>query len=189
MRRDRRRRRRLPYTFYDRFTTGTPNRISDRRQPLPSAFIARYIEGEGGGFVTNMKIWREGIASGVCNRYSANASIPQVEIVRFDEHENATTFFSGIGCLEGVKCNGYPTPVTSSIDTQWNFFPPNWSRDAGGWMYLNLDSLAAGSRHSQNWVLSSMAANPSFAVNIPAAALGNGCSPAPPAGGQIGPSP
>ena len=183
----------LPYTFYDRFTTGTPNRISDRRQPLPSAFIARYIEGEGGGFVTNMKIWREGIASGACDRYSANASIPQVEIVRFDEHENATTFFSGI-CV-GVTCNGYPSPVTSSMDTQQSgffppsFFPPTWSRDAGGWMYLNLDSLKAGSRHSQNWVLSSMAANPSFAVDIQAAALGNGCSPAPAAGAQIGPSP
>ncbi|HEX7680414.1 MAG TPA: hypothetical protein VF713_19945, partial [Thermoanaerobaculia bacterium] len=41
----------LPYTFYDRYTPDAARTI-DRRQPLPSAFAARYIEGGTGAFAT-----------------------------------------------------------------------------------------------------------------------------------------
>ncbi len=59
----------LPYTFYDRYTTGTtanpatgvPDRRIDRRQPLPSTFAARYIAGGSQLFQTDFKIWREGV--------------------------------------------------------------------------------------------------------------------------------
>src|SRR5207248_9868767 len=50
----------LPFTFYDRYTVGAPNRKFDRRQPLPSAWAARFIQGGTGAFNTNLKIWREG---------------------------------------------------------------------------------------------------------------------------------
>jgi len=54
----------LPYTFYDLFTTGARFRTQDRRQPLPSAFMPRFIEGGTGGFNSNLMIWREALAAG-----------------------------------------------------------------------------------------------------------------------------
>src|SRR5205814_81750 len=35
----------LPYTFYDLYTVGARWRTQDRRQPLPSAFMPRFIQG------------------------------------------------------------------------------------------------------------------------------------------------
>ena len=82
----------LPYTFYDRYTP-TSNRRIDRRQPLPSVFAARYIQGGSSGFTTEFKIWREGVtgAAAACSSYINNRSLGVVEIVRFDERENPTT--------------------------------------------------------------------------------------------------
>jgi len=87
-------------------------------------------------------------------------------------------------------------PSTSDL------FPPNISRDAGGWMYVNLDNGGSASyslqrnglrRASQNWLIASFFAEPMYAVELPAIALGNGCSaPAPQSStpnGFIGPAP
>ena len=41
----------LPYTFYDRYTPRTTPAM-DRRQPLPAAFTARYIQGGTAAFRT-----------------------------------------------------------------------------------------------------------------------------------------
>src|SRR5436305_636151 len=62
----------LPYTFYDRYTVGFPvSRTTDRRQPLPSVFAPRFIDGGAGGFNSALKIWREGIVGGdaTCSDY------------------------------------------------------------------------------------------------------------------------
>src|SRR5207244_4916283 len=83
----------LPYTFYDRYTVGFPvSRTTDRRQPLPSVFAPRFIDGGPGGFNSALKIWREGTVGGdaACSDYIRNSAQPVTEIVRFDEHENAT---------------------------------------------------------------------------------------------------
>lgn len=198
----------LPFTFYDRFTAGNPTdfRNIDRRQPLPSAFAARWISGESAMFETSFKIWREGVtgADAKCDEYAYNGDIPLLEIVRFDERENAT--LAGVGWVIAIPwMPGLPAtarvPVTSSV------FPPKLSTDVGGWMYLNLhneysfgfgygrDSLrnhsvsrGAGSwnvggwsiRPAQNWVIVSLAARAQYAVEFDAVWLGNGCSPAAP---------
>src|SRR5207253_3250451 len=57
----------LPYTFYDRYTFGVVPRTIDRRQPLPTVWAARFINGGTGAFNTNFKIWREGITIGACS--------------------------------------------------------------------------------------------------------------------------
>src|SRR5204863_9782656 len=44
----------LPYTFYDRYTAGLPSRTIDRRQPLPSTFAARFINGGTGALNANL---------------------------------------------------------------------------------------------------------------------------------------
>jgi hypothetical protein len=190
----------LPYTFYDRLTPRGGDRTRDRRQPLPSAFAARYIQGGPDGFNTNFKIWREaGVGpDAVCGDYVTQGNQPVFEIVRFDEHENPTTFAAGIIDVDPDMFYG-PTvirlPEASSLPTSSTFFPLiSTSGDAGGWIYLNLNNggstaynvamgrdfragVTTGPRQSQNWVVASMFAG-RYAVQFDGVALGNGCSPA-----------
>ncbi|MEA2571617.1 MAG: hypothetical protein QOI24_3618 [Acidobacteriota bacterium] len=203
----------LPYTFYDRLTTAAPERTSDRRQPLPSTFAPRYIQGGAGGFTTSYRIWREAItaADAACATYNANGLMPLTDIIRFDEHENATLLASG------VIMNPFPAtpplPSTSVVRTGGSPFPAGpLTDDVAGWMYLNLNnggsnaySVAAfasgiprdfrtgtsttkGPRQSQNWVITSMFAEPTYAIESPAVALGNGCTPSPAVTTQIAPA-
>ena len=96
----------LPFTFYDRYQGGAVTsafRTVDRRQPLPSAFAARWISGSTAAFETQYKIWREGFTTNTaggaanCTDYAAlNQDIPLVEIVRFDERENAGIIGTGL---------------------------------------------------------------------------------------------
>ena len=126
----------LPFTFYNRYNVNN----SDRRQPLPSAWAARYIQGGASGLSTNYKIWREGLTNGACTNIVENSALNITAMVRFDEHENSTGFGTGIVCSPcGV--GGLPTlPETSSTATTSSIFPPLNSSDVGGWMYLNLSN-------------------------------------------------
>ena len=175
----------LPFTFYDRYTPGGL-RASDRRQPLPSAWTARYIQGGPSGFATDLKIWREGITAGPadCATSRLNANIGRTSIIRFDEHENSYGFFISsctLGCTLPTTLGG----ATSRTATWSSNFPTLTGTDIGGWLYLNLSSGArddqgrcqpvlsaqragfggcsntapgtGGSRTtSQNWVITSM---------------------------------
>jgi hypothetical protein len=210
----------LPFTFYDRYTPApTATRTWDRRQPLPSTFAARFIQGGTGAFNTNFKIWREGVTTGgtACTgtAYTANNGSAMVvrDIVRFDEHENPTINATQVR-VSPVSTTTVVLPETSSTSTSSGNFPPlSTSGDVGGWMYLNLNNGGSAAysvqragfsgpatstatvRQNQNWVIVSMFAEGRFSVDFDAAWLGNGCSPAPPVtninGGAtaIGPAP
>lgn len=194
----------LPFTFYDRYTPGPlANRTYDRRQPLPSTFAARFIQGGTGAFNTNFKIWREGVTGPIgvaCSAYARNnGSEMQVrDIVRFDEHENPTINASQTR-VSPVQTTTVVLPETSSTSTSAGIYPPlSTSGDVGGWMYLNLNNggnaaysvqrpgfSGAGTstatvRQNQDWVIVSMFAEGRYSVDFDAAWLGNGCSPAPP---------
>src|SRR5438067_3676852 len=186
----------LPYTFYDRYTAGIVPRTIDRRQPLPTTWAARFINGGTGAFNTNFKIWREGITIGACSgansAAASNSNLAIREVVRFDEHENATitTVTGGVspappGAPGIPETGAYPA---SNI----TLFPAfSTSGDVGGWMYFNLNNggstnysaarpgFAINStvvRPSQNWVIVSMFAEGRYSVDFDAAWLGNGCS-------------
>ena len=212
---------RLPYTFYDRFTdidANTPRTI-DRRQPLPSAFAARWIDGGPTGFETTYAMWREALtgANASCADYASNDDIPAVELVRFDEHENAAVI-GGSSALTKNQPRGFS--AASLVAPYSGRFPLLYTTDFGGWAYLNLNNGgAAGSTYSatragfgsadakgnqfprnvsQNWVVVNMFAEDRYGVSFDAAWLGNGCSPAMPqtssakAGsvkGRVGPAP
>ena len=172
----------LPFTFYDRFTK------TDARQPLPSTFAARWIEDQS-SFVTEYKIWREPLtpAATLCSRYQENASMPYIELVRFDERENAFAF-GQIGIPEPPFS---PTlPATARVPISAPIFPNVVTTDSGGWMYFNLyNGNTRGA--SQNWVTVSMFAEGRFGVEQDATSLGNGCSApaAPSSTGSIAPRP
>jgi hypothetical protein len=166
-------------TFYSRYQAGG---TADRRQPLPSTFAARWISGSSADFQTSLKIWREGRTGATAGcAVTANSAIPVVELVRFDESENPTTFTPGriISPLPTVPLS---RPETSRTPVTDPFFPPNSTSDVGGWMYLNLDDSAnanaPGAMATQNWVIVSMRAQGIYSVDFDAAWLGNGCSPA-----------
>ncbi|HEV7425341.1 MAG TPA: hypothetical protein VGQ46_03165 [Thermoanaerobaculia bacterium] len=126
----------LPYTFYDRYTHNT----TDRRQPLPSTWAARYIQGGAGAFATNFKIWREGFGTGACGAsLAANGVLPVAEIVRFDERENPFTFGTGQNCSPCIP-GSITMPETSAQNTSSTNFPTLTGSDVGGWMYLNLNN-------------------------------------------------
>ena len=164
------------HTFYERFAP----KMSDRRQPLPSAYAVRIVD--GGPFDTTLKIWREGIVGGSapCGGYSSNGYLPFVDEVRFDEHENATIVNN---CIVG-NCPPDPgTPVAGSMRVSTGLQPPaSFSGDNAGWLYLNFGS--------QSWVITSMSATPiANATDSAAIALASGCADAPKKGAQIGPAP
>ena len=202
----------LPYTFYDRYTAGAGPRTIDRRQPLPSQFAARFIQGGTSSFDTRYKIWREGFtgANAGCTAYAANSNIGIAEIVRFDEHENSNVI--GGGLIISPPPPGAPgTPEAAQLSSTNPTFPSlvSPSGDVAGWMYMNLHNggsaaysrttqgtpavtntgTALGTlRPSQNWVIVSMFAEGRYSVDFDAAWMGNGCSPAAVAGAQIAPA-
>jgi hypothetical protein len=180
----------LPFTFYDRYTQTanlaiTAPRNVDSRQPLPSTFAARYIEGGVSAFGTNLKIWREGITGSIqsvtCSGVAVNASLAVSEIVRFDEHENFVANVAANGPIISPvpKGNaGVVLPETSSTPTSnTSVFPAlNFvSGDQAGWFYLNLNNggvaiPAAGGPSSGVFSAQGPAGllapnNPGFAVN------------------------
>lgn len=183
----------LPYTFYDRYTPRATPSI-DRRQPLPAAFSARYIQGGTGAFNTNFEVWREGVTGGgaACSDYKKNFgnAAPTVEIVRFDEHENPYRY---------APCQILCTPLlislpeASSTASSSGLFPPVTGSDVGGWMFMNLSNGGSASysksRHSQNWVVVSMYAEGRYSVAFDATMMANGCTAAPAAGAPIAPGP
>jgi hypothetical protein len=159
----------LPYTFYDRFTSLNSRRV-DRRQPLPSAFAARFIQGGTGDFFTDFMIWREGTSSMTKGCPTANAALPVAAAVRFDENENPTA----------SAATSSSFPVAASVSTRSTVFPPLSGVSLSGWMLLNLDTrslLAANGnvRPSQNWVVVHLAAEGRYGVDYDATALANGC--------------
>ena len=170
---------RLPQTFYGRFKPS----VSDRRQPLPSVFAARFIEGGPTLFQTKITIWREAATSvgASCSQYSSTAEAPFVEIARFDERENATIYGRQRAAASGA---GMTLPPLARMTSTSILFPASSSTDVGGWLYLN---LADGNRSRQSWVEVTLFAEGRYGVQLPAAALGNGCSQAPEAGAKIGP--
>jgi len=198
------------YTFYDRYTNDfainvTGFRNIDRRQPLPSAFAARWISGSTAAFDTQYKIWREGITNSdtttFCDEYVLNSNLAVSEMVRFDERENATTIVGQI-IVSPLPPGPGGLPEAARVAVTSSSFPANFSTDVGGWMFMNLNNndtsgaysvsrgagtwnVAAGAvRPSQNWVIVTMFANGLFGVDYDAAWLGNGCSPANPLSGS-----
>ena len=183
----------LPYTFYDRYTPRTTPAM-DRRQPLPAAFTARYIQGGPSAFNTNFQIWREGVtgAGATCSDYikNLNSAAGVAEIIRFDEHENPYGFAP---CMILCPPNTIVLPTASSTPTSAGTYPVMAGTDIGGWMYLNLtnsgSSAYSKARHSQNWVVVDMFAEGRYSVGFDATMLANGCTAAPAVGAPIGPGP
>jgi len=169
-------------TFYGRYQAAvTPT--ADRRQPLPSQFAARWIDGGTGSFQTYYKIWREGrVAPGASACTGAGdvspANITSVtEFVTFDEEENAVGAAPEEGPVSPPIELEFTLPETGRYQVGTGTFPELENDAVAGWIYMNLDNAAGDDIASQNWVVVSMRAEGRYSVDFDAAWLGNGCSP------------
>src|SRR5262245_6239956 len=138
----------LPFTFYDRYTPAG-NKTADRRQPLPNTFAARFIQGGGAGFATDYKIWREGVTAGLptcggAGTVQQNSVIAITQLIRFDEHENATGLGSSLICSPCAPSNGSLPEASRRSSASSPLLPALGTTAHGGWMYL---SLSRGSQH------------------------------------------
>ncbi|HYI11204.1 MAG TPA: hypothetical protein VEK57_19265 [Thermoanaerobaculia bacterium] len=165
----------LPRTFYGRFVPeGTKH---DRRQPLPSTFAARWVDGGVGSFETAFKTWREGntSAGATCDQYASNAALQIFEIVTFDEQENALAIQPEPGPVTPIT-NDFASAATSRREYGDGDSFPEFEDENAGWIYMNLSSRDRETPR-QAWVVSSMYAQGIYSGDIDATALGNGCSP------------
>jgi hypothetical protein len=164
-------------TFYGRYQSGG---TADRRQPLPSIFAARWIEGGASTFQTSYKIWREGATdfadANSCGEWDNNVT-NVAEIVRFDEEEFAVGDVPESRVSPPITTE-FTLPETSLTSVSDNSIYPEMGNGAiGGWMYLNLDNDETDQLASQNWVVVSMRAEGRYSVDFDAAWLANGCTP------------
>jgi hypothetical protein len=167
----------LPATFYDRHLPES-RRYADRRQPLPSTFVAPWADyfGPAGSVETSWVIWRNGESTyerscgGHREDDGSNILIP--EIVRFDNEENAI----GDAPRDGpCTCPAYrPATRTAGRYDDDEFL--TFEDEASGWLYFNLGESGGPGLHGQAWV-SALRSEGSITAISDAVALGNGCSP------------
>ncbi len=144
----------FPRTFYARRSNGR-----DARQPLPSTFAAPWSTSDR---ATLYDIWREAPAGvDACGDYD-RAFRRYVEIVRFDESENAVSYIPHPNYEFLPADPRLPsTSRTNVIDT--DLYPQLSNGATSGWMYFNLDDPDEKFA-VQAWIAG-------------VAARGNGCSP------------
>jgi hypothetical protein len=163
----------LTRTFYGRFTK---NGVSDRRQPLPSRFAARWIDGGPTSFQTDMKIWRElSGRAGTCP--TAGDDRAMADQALFDEQENGVGYQGNLGHPPPGVYAPIVLPATGrySMDDS-NIFVQLGAERGAGWLYFNLDR-PSDEVSDQAWMITSMRAENRYSADLNATALGNGCSP------------
>jgi len=163
-------------TFYSRYQSGG---VADRRQPLPSIFAARWINGGASEFQTGFKIWREGATdfadANACGEWDNNVT-SIAEIVTFDEAENAWGDVPESRVSPPIT-QEFTLPETSLTNVDDAPYPQPDNGAIAGWIYLNLDNDEFDGIASQNWVIVSMRAEGRYSVDFDAAWLANGCTP------------
>jgi hypothetical protein len=163
-------------TFYGRFNSGT-NKGADARQPLPSVFATRWINGGTGMFRTDLKIWREGTApfNARCSDYANEREV--ADVVSFDDDENATAFDPfACGPISAPCWVIFALPSTGryTLATADGYFPRLFQNASSGWLYLNLGG--EGFDVAQAWIVTSLHAEGRYSADVDATPLGNGCS-------------
>jgi hypothetical protein len=163
-------------TFYSRYQrAATPKR--DGRQPLPAVFAARFVH-DIGGAETFVNVWREGKTGtgAACARYVDNTT-PYVEMVAFDERENAWAEEQQLCPVTCIDLTPRLAATGSYAYGDLDETIPQAGDATGGWLYLNLANETASEDASQSWVTTSLRREGRYAATFDATAFSNGCTP------------
>lgn len=156
------------YTFYRRYSGG-----ADNREPLGTAFWARYLDGGAFANGTHLTYWRD--SKRAVNAFSCALTAPapyplgQTQLVAFDEQENPSELevISPLPWESGrVEVGGGDLPVPFTF----------------GWMFLNLNAAVAGSAvpfepTMQNYLAVSFTAAGQFSYGFDAFRLDSALAP------------
>jgi hypothetical protein len=168
------------HTFYGRYNDATAD---DGREPLPTTWAGRYLNGGPFNGGTSMIIWREGDASTAA--YSCALQGPPSwypldtkQVLIFDEQEEPVLVESCPG-----SCPDPPNPMVNEaqrIDVADDLLSPfNF-----GWVYLNLQHTQLipeyADEAAQSWVITVMEAAGRYSVGYDVLQVDNANDPAVP---------
>jgi hypothetical protein len=171
-------------TFYGRYVGQSG---ADNRQPLPTTWGSRYVN--GGAFTggTDVLVWRDSgriVHPFACGTSPAGFPLGFAHEVTFDEQEQAETI-----PLSPVPPGGPPPGPTpgafgaeaSRVHVGGSSFPVPFTF---GWLFLDLNTLTGVSQGSrefhQSWVETVMKAQGQYSVGYAATPFDSGCAPADP---------
>jgi hypothetical protein len=167
------------HTFYGRYNLA---QADDGREPLPTTWATRYLNGgpfDGG---TSLLVWRETdstTAPYACIKYGPPSWYPldTKQALMFDESENPTVEET---CTEDPACpqSVLIADAAQRIDVEDDLLTPF----DFGWAYLNLQhsDLAYGDDAAQSWVIVVMDASGRFSIGYDVLQLDNANDPADP---------
>ena len=159
-------------TFYGRYVDGTG---ADAREPLPTRWAMRFLDGGPFTAGTDAIAWREvGRVTGPfeCGQYPSWYPAAQKQILIFDEEEHPLLSHCQFGCP--------PTPpipfpgAASRTKVGGASFPVPYYF---GWLMLDLNPSQPDTATSQSWVGEVHSAFGRFSVGFAATPLDNGCNP------------
>jgi hypothetical protein len=159
------------YTFYGRYVGWT---AADNREPLPTNFAARFVNGGAFSGGTDFLVWRDSkVSQGAfkCGTLPTWFPLGQEQVVVFDEQENPEQAEEPISPFPAeagrTEVGGAELPVSPSF----------------GWVYLNLNTTvtAAGAKPpedpaaAQAWVSVIQSSEGRFAIGHDAVRFDNAC--------------
>ena len=162
------------YTPYAPRASGHP----DYREPLPTVWAVRYLDGGGFHGTTDLIVWRDAVypnAAFPCNAPLHPLYSGARRLVAFDEEENASVVDCPAGCTFLP-----PAGATSRIHIGGSAFPIPYEF---GWLFLdlhwpNLATTLPVLTFSPAWVGTVTTSQGLFSVGLPGTPLDNGCDPA-----------
>lgn len=170
------------YTFYGRYVGG---QAIDQREPLSTAFAARYVNGGAFSGGTDYIVWRDSkVNQGpfTCPARSGRPAwypLATAQVVMFDEQEHpALPETCQVSPCNPAEFTPFPAETqrvsvgSAELQTPYSF----------GWTYLNLDQTNAASAGlfgltSQAWVVDVMSSDGRFQTGQQAAQLDSACNP------------
>jgi hypothetical protein len=171
-------------TFYGRYVGMSG---ADNRQPLPTTWGSRFVNGGAFSGGTDVVVWRDSghaVHPFPCGTNPAGFPLGFADEVTFDEQERAQT----IPLTPVPPGQQPPGPVPGAFGGEANRvhvggapFPVPFDF---GWLFLDLNSLnglSQGSRDiHQSWVETVMKAQGQFSAGFSATPVDSGCAPAAP---------
>ena len=166
-------------TFYAGFVGGDG---SDGREPLPTVWASRMIDGGGFGGGTELTVWR-GLTEPQ-EAFECNGPLPQLpvssEVFAFDEEENAQFVFPNTGIIDPPPnlndIAPFPLATNRVRREDFAFFQPQ----PFGWVSMDLSELPylreVISPFAQAWIGSTFSASGLFSVGLDASPLSGACS-------------